>query len=174
MLIKTLKALDRGFASAIKGLVVLFLLIMVALVAGQVIMRNFFGGGLTWSDEAARSMVLWVAFFGAMLATRKRQHIAIDVLTRFIPNTPKHIVRIIIDAFCMVVAFYLAQAAHSFVIDEKMMGSTSFGQLPTWIVQVIIPFGFAMIAFEYLIGIGLDIWKIFHGGIGEKVEGGRE
>ncbi len=135
---------------------------MVILGAAQVLLRDFFGGGLSWSDVAARNMVLWVAFLGAILATRKRQHIAIDAVTRFIPHAPRNIVRIFIDAFSCVVAFLLARAAYMFVLQERLLGDVAFAEVPTWVVQLIIPFGFAMISLEYAIGIFLDLWRIKH------------
>ncbi len=152
-MIKFFTFLDKAFGVAIKGLLVAFLLTMVLLVAAQVILRDFFGSGISWSDVAARNMVLWIAFFGAILATRKRQHISIDIITRFIPRTPKNIVRIFIDIFACVVCFYLAKASVAFVQSEKAMGGL-------WIVQVIIPFGFAMVSLEYAVGAVLDILRI--------------
>lgn len=149
---------------------VIFLLVMVGLGAAQVLMRDLFGGGLSWSDVAARNMVLWVAFLGAILATRKRQHIAIDVISRFIPLAPRNVVNIFLDAFCCVVAFYLTRAAYAFVLQERMFGSLAFANVPMWMVQTVIPFGFAVITIEYAIGVLLDIWKVTHPGskVGRK------
>lgn len=151
---------DRIFAVIIEVLLVLFLIGMVGLVASQVLLRNFFGGGIAWADIAARNMVLWVAFLGAMLGTRARSHVAIDILTRFLPRVPKNAVRVGLDAFSCVVAFLLARAALAFVLQERTAGSMLFEGMPAWIAQSIIPFGFAMISLEYAIGIGLDIWRI--------------
>lgn len=166
---------DKAFAAIIEFFLVLFLLTMVFLVASQVFLRNFFDSGISWADIAARNMVLWVAFLGGMLATRSRQHVAIDVLMRFIPPRAKNSVRIFLDAFASVAAFFLARAAVEFVISERAVGSILFGSVPAWIVQTIIPFGFAMISIEYAIGIGLDIWRIAKGGSRHIAgRGGRE
>jgi TRAP-type C4-dicarboxylate transport system permease small subunit len=151
---------DKVFAISIEAMLVVLLLTMVVLISAQVVLRNFFNSGIAWSDVAARNMVLWVAFMGAMLATRVRSHVAIDILTRFIPRIPRNVVRIALDTFACIVTFLLARTALAFVIEERAMGSILFANIPTWIVETIIPFGFAMISLEYLIGIGLDIWRI--------------
>lgn len=163
--------IDKVFARVVESLIIFALISMTLLVASQIVLRNFFNSGIDWADVAARHTVLWVAFMGAMLATRSRQHIAIDVLTRFIPRTPRNAVRIVLDAFSCVVALLLAHASLNFVIEERAMGSILFADVPTWIVQTIIPFGFAMISLEYAIGIGLDIWRLAHGSSGQYVAG---
>lgn len=157
-----LSRLDKIFAAAVRIVLVVILLTMIILGASQVFLRDIFASGISWSDAAVRNMVLWVAFLGAILATRKRQHIAIDVITRFIPDAPRNIVRIFLDAFSCVVAFLLARAAYMFVLSERAMESVAFAEVPMWIVQTIIPFGFAVISLEYAIGVCLDIWKLAH------------
>lgn len=151
---------DRVFAAIVESLLVFFLLAMVVIITSQVVLRNFFESGIYWADIAARNMVLWVALLGAMLATRSRQHVAIDVLVRFIPRRARNTVRIVLDAMASSVAFLLARASLAFVLDERRMGTMLFEGMPAWIAQTIIPFGFAMISLEYAIGIGLDIWRI--------------
>ena len=45
------------------ALLVLLLLGMIGMAAGQVLLRNFFDG-VYWGDSAVRVMVLWVTMFG--------------------------------------------------------------------------------------------------------------
>jgi len=165
-------SVDRTFARIVKTLLIVILLAMVGFVVLQVILRNIFDSGIPWADVAARHMVLWVAFLGAMLATRSRQHISIDAITCVIPRRARNAVRIALDALACVVALILAKAALSFVIEERAMGTELFIGIPTWVAQVVIPFGFAMISIEYAIGIGLDIYRIVKNG-GSRYEAGR-
>lgn len=160
-LLNFFKAIDLGFARIIEILLITLLLAMMFLVTGQVILRNVFSSGISGVDVISRHMVLWIAFLGAMLATRSRQHIAIDALTRLIPSRARNSLRIVLDLLAAYVAFLLAKASYAFVLDERAMGTILFGDVPTWITQTIIPFGFAMISVEYIIGIGLDIYRIY-------------
>lgn len=165
---------DAAFARIVEALLLLALASMTLLVAGQVVLRNFFHSGISWADIGARHMVLWVAFLGAMLATRSRQHITIDIVTRFIPRKPRNAVRIVLDAFASAVAFMLARASLAFVLEERAMGTELLVGIPTWFAEAIIPFGFAMISLEYAIGIGLDIWRIIHDGSSHEAGRGRQ
>jgi hypothetical protein len=49
-----------------------------------------------------------------------------------------------------------------FVLSEKMMGDVAFANVPTWVVQTIIPFGFIVISLQYAIGVLLDVWRLAH------------
>lgn len=164
-------AIDSIFARIVEMLLIVFLIGMVFLVAGQVLLRNVFSSGISWADVATRHMVLWVAFLGAMLATRSREHLAIDVLMRIIPRVGRNSVRIALDTLAFAVAFLLAKAALAFVIDEHTAHSVLFLNVPTWCFQSIIPFGFAMISLEYAIGIVLDVYRIVTDKSGSHVAG---
>ena len=59
------------------------------------------------------------------------------------------------------IALLLAKAGLAFVLDERAMGTELISGIPSWIAQTIIPFGFAMIALEYAIGVVLDVWRIY-------------
>lgn len=153
--------IDLLFAKSVEILLLIILLTMMFLVAGQVVLRNVFSTGISWADVASKHMVLWCAFLGAMLATRGRQHIAIDALTRLLPRRTRNGIRIFLDMLASFIAFLLAKAALAFVLDERAMGTELVTGFPSWIAQTIIPFGFAMISLEYAIGVGLDIWRIY-------------
>lgn len=155
------KAIDLGFARIVEILLIVLLLAMMFLVAGQVVLRNVFSTGIAWADVASKHMVLWCAFLGAMLATRSRQHIAIDALTRLLPRRTRNALRIFLDVLASSIAFLLARAAIAFVLDERAMGTELVAGFPAWIAQAVIPFGFAMISLEYAIGVCLDIWRIY-------------
>ena len=71
------------------ALLVLLLLGMVSMAAGQVLLRNFFDSGVYWGDSAVRVMVLWVTMLGAMVASRDDSHIRIDLVGRFLEELQK-------------------------------------------------------------------------------------
>ena len=170
-LLALFKSIDLAFARIIEVLLMVIILAMVFLVASQVLFRNVFSSGITWADIISRHMVLWVAFLGAMLATRSREHIAIDAITRLFHWRTRNFIRIGLDVLASAVSFLLARASYFFVLSEREAGTILTSDIPTWIVQVIIPFGFAMISLEYAIGVGLDIWRIVKNGNSNYVAG---
>lgn len=157
-------AADRAFKYIVQGVLATVLLGMIALVFSQVVLRGLFNSGISWADVVGRHMVLWIAFLGAMLATRSRQHISIDLASRLIPRRARNALRFILDIVACVVCCALTVAAIKFVVSEHEMETVLFSGVPLWIIETIIPFGFAMIAFEYAVGVLLDILRFIYNG----------
>ncbi|UCD10382.1 MAG: TRAP transporter small permease subunit, partial [Nitrospinaceae bacterium] len=81
-----IEKIDAGLAKLEATFIVATLSVMILLSFGQVILRNFFHGGILWADLFLRQGVLWVGFLGASLATREGRHISIEVLSHFFPQ----------------------------------------------------------------------------------------
>ncbi len=176
MIVNFFRFIDRAFAWIVQFLLVAILIAMVAVTFSQVILRNFFQSGIDWAEVGSRHAVLWIAFLGAMLATRARQHLNIDAMTRLLPRRARNALRVFLDAFAAAICLLLAKAALTFVMEEYAMGGDLFLGIKEWMVQAIIPFGFAMMALEYCIGVVLDILRIFYPEIQRRqpmAEGGR-
>jgi TRAP-type C4-dicarboxylate transport system permease small subunit len=148
---KILTAINTWIARVETAILVLVLSIMVLLAFFQVVLRNVFDQGLLWGDIFLRHLVLWVGFLGASLATRDEKHISIDILTRFLGKKWQPLSRVITYLFSMVVCWYLAQAAITFVSDEISFKTVAFGDVPAWYFQIIIPIGFFMMMIRFFI-----------------------
>jgi len=135
------------------GLLVALLTAMILLAAGQILLRNALGTGLTWSDPLLRVGVLWIALLGAMAASRSAHHIRIDVLSRFLPTRAERYVRSVTDLFTAVVCLLVTWHAARFVHDEYLDGSLLFAAVPAWACELIIPIGFGVMGLRYLLGV---------------------
>ena len=62
------------------------LLIQVLVIVAQVVARNLFSYPLTWSEELARYLTIWVAFTGGGLAVASDEHVFVDVVVRWLPG----------------------------------------------------------------------------------------
>jgi TRAP-type C4-dicarboxylate transport system permease small subunit len=148
---KILRKLDDILAGMETGILVLALSVMIFMSFLQVILRNFFSSGIIWADTFLRHLVLWVTFLGASLATRENRHINIDIFSRLLSPAARRPVQFITNLFASGIAVLLARAAYVFVRDEKAFGSTTFLNLPLWIVVTIIAIGFVLIAFRFIL-----------------------
>jgi TRAP-type C4-dicarboxylate transport system permease small subunit len=68
------------------------LLIMAILVFGNVVLRYFFNSGITWSEEMARFLFIWLVFLGAIGALKDNQHLGVDMLIKRLSPSMKKIV----------------------------------------------------------------------------------
>jgi TRAP-type C4-dicarboxylate transport system permease small subunit len=160
---------DRVFKQVVESLLASVLLGMVALVFLQVILRDFFHSGISWADVAGRHMVLWIAFLGAMLTTRSRQHLSIDLVSRLVPKRVRNVIRFFLDMVACVVCIFLMRAAITLVVEEHAMGTEIFSGVPLWIIQLIIPIGFLVMALEYALGVVLDVLRLLYNGVAAKL-----
>src|SRR5512142_1504509 len=81
------------------ALLIAMLALMVLLAAAQILFRNFFDISIFGADMMLRLLVLWVAFLGAISASREGKHIHIDAIARWLPPRIKAGVAALTDAF---------------------------------------------------------------------------
>jgi len=124
---------------------------MVLLAPLQIFLRVFFDQGLTWADPLIRVLVLWVGLVGAISASRGDRHIAIDVLARALSGRPRAAVGFFVHLFTTGVCAVLAWHSFRFVQSEREYGTPAFLEIPAWVLEVVLPFAFAMIAVRYLL-----------------------
>ncbi len=132
---------------------VLFLLLgtLILLAATQIIMRNLLDSGMVWADEFLRITVLWLTLVGAVAASRENRHISIDILSRFLSTRINLYTRLVVNLFTSSICLALAWFSYSFVRDSLEYGDIVMGEMPGWIFQLVLPIGFALIAYRYFV-----------------------
>jgi len=148
---KIIEKLNSWIERAETIVLVTVLGLMVVFAFLQVVLRNIFHEGILWGDILLRHLVLWVGFIGASLATREKKHINIDLFSRIMSDRGKNIVHLLTNLFSVFICYLLADAGWTFVQDEKMMGAEIFAEIPAWYFQIIIPVGFFLMAFRFLV-----------------------
>jgi len=142
------------------GMLILALVSMLAMALLQIVLRNFFDSGFLWAESFLRILVLWVAMLGAMVATRERNHISIDLLSRILPprlyGPLRNFAMLFSVAVCATAAWYSVE----YVSYEYQDETIAFAEVPVWVCQSILPVGFAVMALRFLIGIfdRREIW----------------
>jgi TRAP-type C4-dicarboxylate transport system permease small subunit len=148
---KILKTIDRWLNKAESALLIVFLLLMVLLAFAQVVLRLVFSTGIIWGDIFLRHSVLWVGFLGGALGISEKRHINIDALTHYMSPRVNSSVSIFTNLFGAAVCVLLAIAAVNFVTDEISSGSHVFTGIPTWYAEIIIPVGFGLFVFHFIV-----------------------
>lgn len=146
---KVLQRLDDWLAALEGWSLIALVSLMVGLAFSQVVLRNLLRLGLPWADILLRHMVLWAGFLGASLATRQGRHIAIDVVSRFVPLRARQWLAAALHAAACLIAALLASAAWAFVASERLGQGMLLRGVPTWWGQIIIPIGFCLMAFRF-------------------------
>ncbi len=144
-----LERIEQWARALENGLLVALLALLILLASAQILLRNVFSSSLPWGDEAVRLLVLWLALFGAIAASRDGRQIRIDVLSRVIPGRFVWIPDVIATAFTSIVCGIFAWQAGRFVLDSRAFGDQMLGDWPAWLLQLILPIGFAVMAYRY-------------------------
>lgn len=146
-------------------LLAVILFAMIGLAAYQVVLRNLMGSGIGWADEALRLMVLWAAIVGAVAASRDNVHLRIDFLSRFLSRSGRTVTAVVVDLFTVCVAGVLAWYSWEFVAGSREFGDQIFSDLPVWPFQAVLPVGFALITYRYLVSAAVQLRKLVRGGV---------
>jgi TRAP-type C4-dicarboxylate transport system permease small subunit len=141
----------RQMAHALEGgVLALLLAAMIVFSFLQIILRNLADTGIIWIDPLLRHLVLWVGFLGATLATRKAHHINVDAVSRFLPLPALRFVRAFTNLLAAFVCLLLSNAGVKLVRDEAGFGSSGFLDIPTWMLQVVMPLSLLLMSSRFL------------------------
>lgn len=134
---------------------------MILLAVSQIVLREVFDTGIIWADQLVRLIVLWLAMMGAIAACREDRHIRIDALSHLFPDSVISGIRIVVDLFAAGVCAVIAWHAYRYLQLEIEFEDTVLIDTPAWIVHVIIPIGFAVFSYRFLVSVLKKVAGIF-------------
>jgi TRAP-type C4-dicarboxylate transport system permease small subunit len=105
-----MKKFDKGIQWVERALLCVAFFVMVAVTFAQVIARFVFNDPISWSEEIARFLFLWITLIGASYAIAFGKHFCVDFLiSRFPPNLQKvtvWFVALCVFAFAAIMIYY--------------------------------------------------------------------
>ena len=94
------------------------LAIMTVLIVAQVVLRYVFNAPLTWSEELARIVFIYLTFMGIGAAYGRRRHMFVDSLIGLLPPRIRKILQ-----------FWVAVAASVFLLTIMIVTARSMAEL---------------------------------------------
>lgn len=95
------------------------LAVLVSIVLGNVIGRYLLGSGITWADEMARFLFVWLTFLGAVLGLARGAHIGMDMVVATLPEVPARLLRLL--ALGLMAVFLAVWAWFAFELVQRSM-----------------------------------------------------
>jgi len=89
------------------------------------------------------------------MAAARMSHITVDVVSRLLPERLKPARRWVVYGATAITAYLLAIAAVRLVIDERTYHEVAFLGIQTWVLELILPFAFAVITYRTILAIFL-------------------
>jgi TRAP-type C4-dicarboxylate transport system permease small subunit len=128
----------RRFIAWVEWWTVLLLFLMVAVVCFGVFFRYALKASLIWYDEFASYLLVWLTFYGAVVASHRRRHIGFEIVIEKLRPETRRIADSISELF--VLGFQVVLFYYGWQLMEKMGADTAIS-LPwvkmAWIYSVL-------------------------------------
>ena len=124
----------RSFLS----IVVAGLLAAIAVICFVEVLQRPFGGSFVWYDEFVGYLLVWLTFFGAVLARSHRQHIGVDnVLEKVSARTRQWLE---LAAHGLMVAVHVVLLVYGLQLASRFLGERAITiDIPVGFVYLVIP-----------------------------------
>lgn len=139
------------------GLLAVLLLTMLTLPAVEIALRMAGHRGIPGATTVVQHCTLALSMIGAAVASREGRLLAIGT-GAFLPRRFKPVAGKISAIGAAAVAAALCIASVRFVVTEYDAGKFLVGPVPVWLVESVLPLGFALIAFRLIRGMSGHGW----------------
>ncbi|TVR07051.1 MAG: TRAP transporter small permease [Salinarimonadaceae bacterium] len=121
---------------------------IIFLISFQIMGRYFFNYSISWSEEAATFVQVWIVMLGAGIAMRNRHHVGVDVL---ITRCPKIVQQIAKTASFLLGAWFLLVVivGSMSLITLGMIVRSPALQIPMAIPYLALPIGMSYFLLEF-------------------------
>ena len=128
-----------------------FMLASAMLAFLLVILRYFFGKGLTWGSEAVILLMVWAAFFGAGIAIREKSHIELEVVRDLLPPAYRLPVVVLADLLCVGMMLFIMIFGAKWTLFLYHSGGIDVAtEIPEWTIFLCVPLAGLTMTIRYL------------------------
>lgn len=154
---------ERGVARVLHriedGFVVASLAAMVLVPLTEIVLRASAGIGISGATTIVQHLTLFVGMGGAAIAARQNRLLSLST-TEFLKGRRRSSAEIFAAGVSAAIATFLAIASIQSLLVERDAESVLVYGIPTWVIQLVFPIGFGLIA--------LRVLRHAHGGWGGR------
>lgn len=142
-----LKKLDK-LEEVIVGFCLLFSTLLITI---NVILRFFFGAGISWNDELVRYLIIVLTFVGSAICVRTGKHISIDLISNRLNKSQRNYWLLFVSIVGLIFMFAVAVFSLRLIANNFRFPQLSPAlQIPMWIPYLSIPIGFGLSSIRYV------------------------
>lgn len=128
--------------------VVLLMAVMVSAILLQVFCRFVLGNPLSWSEELARYVFVWITFLGAAVAYRHGAHIIVETIVVLLPRRAQVMLAWLVDAL-MVIALLVLLVQGAKIAQVNANVDATMLQIPmSWVYAAVPTSAVVMLAYQ--------------------------
>jgi TRAP-type C4-dicarboxylate transport system permease small subunit len=113
----------RRFIDLLEWWAVFLLVLMVVVVTLGVFFRYVLSASLVWYDEFASYLLVWLTFYGAVVASYRRRHIGFDMVVNRLMSSTRRKIDVVAELF--VLGFHFVIFYYGWNLMQKMGDETA-------------------------------------------------
>lgn len=141
-MIDGLDAVNSAIAKTGLRIAATFLVIMVAIVLGQVFFRYVLNDSIVWAEELSKAMMVWVAFLVAPAAMLQGANVKIEMLVEAVPYRLRYFLKLVIGLATLWVLGIFLEESLGFWERGRTVSAASL-PIPVSTFYSIVPVGFS-------------------------------
>lgn len=142
-------------------------LAMTTLGFVNVVVRYTTSYSLAASEELLTNGFLLLTIFGAAVAARRGEHLAVTLFYELLPRSLRKLALLLSGGLSLLLLLLSAWFCFELVQNQLSSGIRSYAlQVPAWYYSIAVPFGFLLIAIrlaQHLVEEWRDLSKVEHG-----------
>lgn len=154
---RSIQKVDKCLSMIENAVIILGLSAMFLILLAQVIMRYVFSRPLTWSEEAARFIFVYVSCIGISYAYRQKGHIRMEVVVNLFPQAVRRGLEVLINLGTIALFCYMIPFSFRFIGIQAGVKATAT-HIPMSIVYTALPLGMALSCVRLLISSLRIVW----------------
>jgi len=120
-----------------------FLVLMSATTFANVVARYFFNSPIQWAEELSRYAFIWVVFAGAVVCTKRKRHITIDLLKTALSPRAAAWLAVLVDLCVCAIGLVIAYYGWKLTVAATQITATL--KVPHSVIYVVVPASAALI-----------------------------
>jgi tripartite ATP-independent transporter DctM subunit len=138
-------AIERFVGTTVEGIVAALIVVEIGILLAGVVSRYFLNAPITWTDEAASILFLWLAALGAVVALRRGEHMRMTALVAKVSPRTRELLDTIGVAATLAYLLMVVHPAYEFAAEEAMVTTPALEISNAWRVSAL-PVGLALMA----------------------------
>jgi TRAP-type C4-dicarboxylate transport system permease small subunit len=146
-----LKKIGELIDHLFNGLMAIALSVMCIIVFGNVLLRYLFNSGITWSEEVARYLFVWLVLLGSVMVLKDNGHLGVETVIKMLPKPLKRTVYIVSNVIVLYILCLVVEGSWKMTV----MNAHSYGPATGMPLSMIYGTGVVM-------GVGMVLVTLFN------------
>ena len=111
------------------------------IVSASIFFRYVLNNSITWSEEIAKYLMVWMVFVGAPVAMVQSRHIAIEMFPNLFRPRIRALIFLIVNLLIVLTMAFWTYRGFTYTVGGMSQVMSSFDKIPLGVVFASIPFG---------------------------------